>query len=217
MTPRCRRAAGAAWALGLGLAACAPDLAEYDAAVARMNALELGVDKAFDEVQELNETLFAPEAWDDPAALAALVEQADGRMAEILATQDRRVAAEEAILTLDVMQKAAGTRLLYQMDLKAQAAKREVFVARRAMYAALAEAVRARDRGAFAEAARVHGERIEQANARYRELDLARQRRQRATNGGRRRRRNLTARGRGDRVSPIPKGRAEQVRCRPAV
>jgi hypothetical protein len=219
VTPRWRRATGAAWALGLGLglAACAPDLAEYDAAVARMNALELRVDQAFDEVRDLNEKLFVPEAWDDPGALAALVEQADGRMAEVLATQDRRIATEEAILTLEVMRNAAGTRVLYQMDLQAQAAKREVFVERRAMYAALAEAVRAGDPGAYAEAGRVHGERIEQANARYRELDLARQRRQRAASGGRRRRPNLTARGRGDRVSPIPKGPTEQGRCRPAV
>jgi len=159
-------------------AACAPDRARYDAAMARMGALDKKVDAAFDAARALHPRLFAQDAWDDPEALAALVVEAEGHMADALADHDRRVAAEEDVLGTDVMQKALGTRLLYRMDLEAQKAKREVFVETDAMYRDLAAAVAARDPKAYARAAETHGARIDQANARFRELDLARQRRQ---------------------------------------
>lgn len=171
--PRAALAAGL-----LVLAACAPDRAAYDAAVARMEALDARVDQGFDAARALHADLFAEHAWDDPAALADTLAEADRRMAAVLEDQDRRVAAEEAILAMDIMREAPQARLVYRMDLEAQGAKREVFVRTRAMYAALAQAVRARDPKAYTEAAHAHGERIQAANARYRELDLARQRRQ---------------------------------------
>jgi hypothetical protein len=174
----------AAWPLAwitlaaLGPAACAPDRAAYDAAVARMSALDRKVDAAFDGARDLHPKLFAKDAWDDPTALATLLAEAEGHMADAVADQDRRVATEEAILGMDVMKDAAGSRLLYRMDLEAQKAKRDVFVETRSMYEDLARAVAARDPGAYARAAEAHGARIDQANARFRELDLARQRRQ---------------------------------------
>lgn len=169
---------GAAGSAVLGTAACAPDRAAYDAAVARMGALDRQVDVAFDAARDLHPKLFARYAWDDPAALAALLAEAEGHMADALADHDRRVAAEEAILEMHAMQDAPGTRLLYRMDLEAQKAKREVFVETSGLYEDLARAVAARDPMAYARAAEAHGARIEQANARFRELDLARQRRQ---------------------------------------
>jgi hypothetical protein len=162
----------------LATPACSPDRAAYDAAVARMGALDKQVDAAFDAARDLHPRLFAKDAWDDPTALAALLTEAEGHLADALADHDRRIAAEEAILDMDVMQNAAGTRLLYRMDLEAQKAKREVFVETDAMYQDLVRAVAARDPKAYAQAAEAHGARIEQANARFRELDLARQRRQ---------------------------------------
>jgi len=162
----------------LALAACSADRAAYDAAVARMDALDVKVDAAFDAARGLHGELFAQDAWDDPGALAARLDEARGHIAEALADHDRRVATEAGLLDMDAMKKAADTRLLYRMDLEAQQAKREVFVETGAMYDDLARAVAARDPKAYARAAEAHGTRIEQANARYRELDLARQRRQ---------------------------------------
>jgi hypothetical protein len=160
------------------LASCAPDRAEYDAAVARMDALDRQVDAAFDAARALHPRLFARDAWDDPDALAALVAEAQGHIADALADHDRRVATEASVLEMDALKDAAGTRLLYRMDLEAQAAKRAVFVEMRDMYDDLAAALRARDPKAYAQAAEQHGARIADLNARYSELDLARQRRQ---------------------------------------
>jgi hypothetical protein len=169
-----------AWALcaALVLAACAPDRAAYDAAVARMDALDHKVDADFDAARALHPKLFARDAWDDPDALAGLLKEARGHIDEALADHDRRVAAEEAILDMRPMQDAAGTRLLYRMDLEAQKAKRDVFVETQAMYDDLARALLARDPKAYAQAAEADGKKIDQANARFRELDLTRQRRQ---------------------------------------
>jgi len=167
----------------LALVACAPDRAAYDAAVARMEALDRQVDADFDRARALHVELFAKEAWDDPDALAARIGEAQEHIARAIEDHDRRVAAEEAVLDMDLLKDAVGTRLLYRMDLEAQRAKGEVFAETRAMYDDLAGAVLARDPKAYARAAEAHGVRIAAANDRYRELDLARQRRQEPPQG----------------------------------
>lgn len=179
MTPRRRAHAllGALCVIAL-LVACSPDRAAYDAAVARMDALDGRVDAAFDAAREVHAQLFAKDAWDDPGALAERLKEAEGHIDEAIADQDRRIATEEEILGLKAMKDAADTRLLYHLDLDAQRAKRDVFALMKGMYGDLIQAVLDRDPGAYAKAADAHGARIDAANARYRELDLDRQRRQ---------------------------------------
>jgi len=165
------------------LAACAPDRAAYDAAVARMDALDKQVDTAFDAARGLHAKLFAKDAWDDPGALAALLEEAEGHIDDALAAQDRRIATEQEILGLKALENAAETRLLYHLDLDAQRAKRDVFAETKAMYGDLVQAVLDRDPKAYLKAAEAHEKEIGAANARYRELDLERQRRQHPDQG----------------------------------
>lgn len=168
------------WVLcaAVALISCSPDRAAYDAAVARMDALDQRTDAAFDAARALHPELFARDAWDDPTALAALLKEAEGHIDEAIADHDRRIATEQALLDMEILEKSAGTRLLYRMDLEAQRAKGDVFVETKALYDDLARAVLARDPKAYARAAEAHGDAIAQANAGFRELDLARQRRQ---------------------------------------
>lgn len=164
--------------LGVLAVDCRPDMARYDAAVARMNALDARVDAGFDAVRVRNDRLLGPGAWDDPEALVAALEASRADMAEVLSDHRRRIEAEREILDLEVLAETPGTRLLYHMDLKAQEAKRDVLARTLEMYDRLLEAARRGDRRAYARHAAAYGARIEAANDRFRELDRARQRRQ---------------------------------------
>jgi hypothetical protein len=181
--------ASGAWRLALGAAlllgaACNPQMARYDAAVARMTALDARVDGAFDAARSQNNAIFPAPAWDHPAAVAAALTRARDRMTEAVADHERRLATERDILSMDVLAGMPDQRALYTLDLKAQEAKGRVLALTLEMYRELLADVESRQRDAFEAQTRAYAARIRDANDRFRELDLERQRSQQARHPG---------------------------------
>jgi hypothetical protein len=165
------------------LAACDPEMARLDAAVARMNALDARVDAGFDAARARHDAIFTPGAWDDPKALAEALAAARSALEAAVADHVRRLETEREIVAMETLAATPETRALYRMDLAAQEAKAAVLALTLELYRELARRQAAGERESFLAATRAYAPRIQAADDRYRELDLARQRRQRGGPG----------------------------------
>lgn len=162
------------------VSACSHDDKAYERALVQLTALEVSVDAHFEAARAENSLILSADPWGDRAALTHALATAKKEMAAARRDQAARITLAESILTLPALDHSARTRVLFHLDLSAQRAKLVVFTLTLEMYTALAAQAETADRATYAELSAVYASGIREANKRYRDLDLERQRQQRA-------------------------------------